>query len=76
MNVVREHFLPKLRAKKDAANLQTIITDITAYLDHDQMYLKEPVGRTMETDTLSSKITHEEDQHNQHYHGNYYRGYR
>ncbi|KAG5391904.1 hypothetical protein IGI04_021867, partial [Brassica rapa subsp. trilocularis] len=76
VNVVREHFLPKLRAKKDAANLQTIITDITAYLDHDQMYLKEPVGRTMETDTLSSKITHEEDQHNQHYHGNYYRGYR
>ncbi|KAF2544873.1 hypothetical protein F2Q70_00019787 [Brassica cretica] len=34
VNVVREHFLPKLRAKKDAANLQTIITDITAYLDY------------------------------------------
>lgn len=29
----------------------------------------------MEKDTLSSKITHEEDQQNQHYHGNCYRGY-
>ncbi|KAF3587990.1 hypothetical protein F2Q69_00026454, partial [Brassica cretica] len=43
-NVVREHFLPKLRAKKDAANLQTIITDITAYLDY-QMYVSQGTYR-------------------------------
>ncbi|KAG5387201.1 hypothetical protein IGI04_038671 [Brassica rapa subsp. trilocularis] len=77
VNIVREHFLPRLRARKDASNLQTIITDITAYLD-DQMYLKEPVGRTMQTNTLSAEITAEEvhQSNNQRYQGNnYYRDY-
>ncbi|CAE6135504.1 unnamed protein product [Arabidopsis arenosa] len=44
MNVVREHFLTKLREEKD-------IQLITAYLD-DRMYLKEPEGRTMKTSLL------------------------
>lgn len=77
VNIVREHFLPRLKARKDASNLQTIITDITAYLD-DQMYLKEPVGRTMQTNTLSAEITAGEvNQSNyQRYQGNnYYRDY-
>ncbi|KAH0866320.1 hypothetical protein HID58_083531 [Brassica napus] len=71
VNIVREHFLPRLRARKDASNLQTIITDITAYLD-DQMYLKEPVGRTMQTNTLSAEITAEEvhQSNNRRYQGN------
>ncbi|CAH8382438.1 unnamed protein product [Eruca vesicaria subsp. sativa] len=56
VNIVREHFLPRLKARKDASNLRTIITDITAYLD-DQTYLKEPVGRTMTKYTLSAEIT-------------------
>ncbi|KAF3496258.1 hypothetical protein DY000_02057768, partial [Brassica cretica] len=73
VNIVREHFLPRLRARKDASNLQTIITDITAYLD-DQMYLKEPVGRTMQTNTLSAEITAEEvhQSNNRRYQGNNY----
>ncbi|XP_018460868.2 mRNA export factor GLE1 [Raphanus sativus] len=77
VNIVREHFLPRLKARKDASNLQTIITDITAYLD-DQMYLKEPVGRSMQTNTLSAEITAGEvNQSNyQRYQGNnYYRDY-
>ncbi|KAL0884906.1 hypothetical protein Bca101_008888 [Brassica carinata] len=77
VNIVRDHFLPRLRARKDASNLQTIITDITAYLD-DQMYLKEPVGRTMQTNTLSAEITADEvnQSNNQRYQGNnYYRDY-
>ncbi|XP_024009162.1 protein GLE1 [Eutrema salsugineum] len=83
LNVVREHFLPKLRAKKDTSDLQAIILDITTYID-DRMYLKEPEGRALKTNILSAEITAEVDQqshnqhyqsHNQHYQRNYYRDY-
>ncbi|VVA91179.1 unnamed protein product [Arabis nemorensis] len=84
VNIVREHFLPKLRAKKDTSNLQSrIITDMTTYLD-DKMYLKEPEGRSLKTSTLSAEFTAEIDQqsnhqhyqsNNQHYERNYYRDY-
>lgn len=72
LNVVREHFLQRLKAKKDTSDLQLIITDIMAYLD-DRMYLKEPEGRTMKTSLLSTEFTAELDQPNNN--PNYYRGY-
>lgn len=77
MNVVREHFLQKLRAKKDTSDLLVIIAEITAYLD-DRMYLKEPEGRAMKTtSTLSSELTAELNQpnYNQNYQRNDYRNY-
>lgn len=78
MNVIREHFLQKLKAKKDTSDLVLVIADITAYLD-DRMYLKEPEGRTLQTTGLLSKeFTDELDQqqhNNQHYQRNYYRDY-
>ncbi|CAE5957342.1 unnamed protein product [Arabidopsis arenosa] len=77
VNVVREHFLQKLKAKKDTSDLLLIIAEITAYLD-DRMYLKEPEGRSMKTtSTLSSEYTAEINQQNdnQNYKNNYYRGY-
>lgn len=76
-NVVREHFLQKLKAKKDTSDLLLIIAEITAYLD-DRMYLKEPGGRSMKTtSTLSSEYTAEINQQNdnQNYKNNYSRGY-
>ncbi|CAA0197935.1 unnamed protein product [Arabidopsis thaliana] len=77
VNVVREHFLQKLRAKKDTSDLLVIIAEITAYLD-DRMYLKEPEGRAMKTtSTLSSELTAELNQpnYNQNYQRNDYRNY-
>ncbi|EOA39933.1 hypothetical protein CARUB_v10008625mg [Capsella rubella] len=73
VNVVKEHFLQRLRAKKDTSDLQLIIADITAYLD-DRMYLKEPEGRTMKASLLSTEFTAELDQqnNNQSYYRNYY----
>ncbi|CAA7033835.1 unnamed protein product [Microthlaspi erraticum] len=55
MSVVREHFLAKLIAEKDdCSGLQTIVSDITAYLD-DRMYLEEPQGRSMRKNHLRSR---------------------
>ncbi|XP_010476301.1 PREDICTED: protein GLE1 [Camelina sativa] len=75
VNVVREHFLQRLRAKKDTKDLQPIIADIMAYLD-DKMYLKEPEGRTMQASLLSTEYTAELDRpqnNNQYYQRNNYR---
>ncbi|XP_010494974.1 PREDICTED: protein GLE1 [Camelina sativa] len=75
VNVVREHFLQRLRAKKDTKDLQLIIAEIMAYLD-DRMYLKEPEGRTMKASLLSTEITAELDHpqnNNQYYQRNNYR---
>ncbi|XP_020877192.1 protein GLE1 [Arabidopsis lyrata subsp. lyrata] len=62
MNVVREHFLTKLREEKDILGLD------------DRMYLKEPEGRTMKTSLLSTEFTAVLDQqnNNQHYQRNDY----
>ncbi|CAH2037994.1 unnamed protein product [Thlaspi arvense] len=77
LSIVRDHFLPKLRAKKDTSDLQAIILDIATYIE-DRMYLKEPEGRTLKANTLSAEFTAEVDQqsnNNQHYQRNYYGGY-
>ncbi|CAA7033834.1 unnamed protein product [Microthlaspi erraticum] len=63
-NVVREHLLAMFMAERDdLADLQMIITNITAYLDY-QMYLNEPQGRTMETHLLSKEFNAQVDQQN------------
>ncbi|CAN8312126.1 unnamed protein product [Cochlearia groenlandica] len=75
LNVIRDYFLPKLKAKKDTSDLQAIILAITTYLD-DRMYLKEPEGSTMETNILSTEFAEVDQQSNNHHYNNqrnYYR---
>uniref|UniRef100_A0A1J3JYB8 mRNA export factor GLE1 n=1 Tax=Noccaea caerulescens TaxID=107243 RepID=A0A1J3JYB8_NOCCA len=79
LSVVKEHFLAKLKAKKDTSDLQKIILDIATYVD-DRMYLTEPEGRALKANLLSksAEFTAEVNQqsyNNQHYQRNYYRNY-
>ncbi|XP_010468196.1 PREDICTED: protein GLE1-like [Camelina sativa] len=67
VNDVGEQILKKLRSEKGEQIFkkgEMIIAKITAYLD-DQMYLKEPEGRTMKTSLFSTSLLPELEQHYQ-----------
>lgn len=61
LNIISDHFLNALKARKDST-LNPVITEIHFYIE-DKKFLQEPEGRSLETSLLSNvMVPQTEDQ--------------